>query len=251
MVRATREVLELWRAYKESHSTGARNALIECYLPLAEFLADRIWAQLPRCVGRGDVRSAAYIGLMEAVEGFEPRRGIQFETYASVRIRGAVLDELRSADWAPRLVRSQAQKFAAAVRQLSGRLGRKPTQSEIAEEFGLTSEQVWRLLEDGRKLHIFSLSRPSAGRNDNDVPEGERILSEPLKEVITHGNAAQALSVLSGTRRRIMELYYLHGCTMREIGRAVRLSESRVCQIHGEIIEHLRAKLSAESYAME
>lgn len=258
MVRATREVQRLWREYKRSHSLTLRDQLVEQYLPLVDYLAERMAERLPRCVDVDDLRSAGAFGLLEAVEGFDPDRNIKFETYCSLRIRGAMLDELRARDWVPRLVRSRTQKFTRAVRQLRADLGHPPTPCEVMEQLGLTSREYDETQNDLHRLAIYSLSAQGEDdETDNAAARNAAILtdrreSDPTSAACWAEETAAVLSAVTIDKgREILTLYYLHGLTMKEIGRMLRLSESRVCQIHGRVIEWLRQELPAASFAVE
>src|SRR5438094_1481884 len=148
----------MWVEYKRLPELQLRNRLIEAYLPLVDYLAERIAERLPRCVDVEEVRSAGVLGLLDAVEGFDLTRNIKFETYCSLRIRGSILDELRARDWVPRLVRSRAQKFGIAVRKLQARIGRAPTAQEVISELKLTPDEYESLQRDVARLAIYSLS---------------------------------------------------------------------------------------------
>src|SRR5437867_4029220 len=147
----------MWVEYKETDELQLRNRLIEAYLPLVDYLSERIAERLPRCVDVDEVRSAGVLGLLDAVEGFDLARNIKFETYCSLRIRGSILDELRSRDWVPRLVRSRAQKFGVAIRKLQATLGRVPTPGEIIADLKITPAEYESLQKDVARLAIYSL----------------------------------------------------------------------------------------------
>lgn len=242
------ELEVLWAEYKRKETVSLRNQLIEAYLPLVDYLAERIAERLPRCVDVEEVRSAGVLGLLDAVEGFDLSRNIKFETYCSLRIRGSILDELRSRDWVPRLVRSRAQKFGAAVRQLQARLSRAPTPAEIMAELKITPQEYEALQKDVARLSIYSLSQTD--ESDDDVNAGARFASlvdrrhpDPILELQKHEATGLVLGELIDKEREVLELYYFEGLTMKEIGKLLRLSESRVCQIHGQALERLRGEL--------
>jgi RNA polymerase sigma factor for flagellar operon FliA len=206
--------------------------------------------RLPRCVDVDEVRSAGVLGLMDAVEGFDLARGIKFETYCSLRVRGSILDELRARDWVPRLVRSRAQKFAVAVRRLQGMLGRKPTPPEVMAELGLEPAEYEELQRDVARLAIFSLSQSDDADDDGHGASRSSSLvdrrnPDPLDTVHKREATRVVLRDLGEKERRILALYYFEGMTMKDIGRRLNLSESRVCQIHGEVIHRLRDELAA------
>jgi RNA polymerase sigma factor FliA len=243
------ELEAMWAEYKRTEEVGLRNRLIEAYLPLVDYLAERIAERLPKCVDVEEVRSAGVLGLLDAVEGFDLTRNIKFETYCSLRIRGSILDELRSRDWVPRLVRSRAQKFGVEVRNLQAKLGRAPTAGEIIAELSITPQEYESLQKDVARLAIYSLSQND--ESDDDANAGARFASlvdsrhpDPIAELQKHEATGVVLSELVDKEREVLELYYFEGLTMKEIGKSLRLSESRVCQIHGQALGRLRGELA-------
>ena len=251
-MKRSEELQALWTEYKRTEELELRNRLVEEYLPLVNYLSERIAERLPRSVGVDEVRSAGVLGLMDAVQGFDLSRGIKFETYCSVRIRGSILDELRSRDWAPRLVRSRVQKFAVAFRQLQAKIGRKPTHNEILTELNLTHAELEALQADTARLAIYSL-------NQGDDSDDDAIASSHFASLVDrrHPDPADVLqkqeatvvvmSELERKERDILRLYYFAGLTMKEIGRRLNLSESRVCQIHGQALDRVRDELGARA----
>jgi len=239
---------KLWRKYKRTKGKRLRNKLVERYLPLVKYNSERLWAKLPDEVQLDDLMSAGIFGLMDAIESFDMRRGVKFETYCAPRIRGAILDELRSMDWVPRLVRSRAHQLARARRAMEARLGRAPIDDEVAGHLRLSAEEYSKLVRDAHAVGLIPLSRKryesDSSRDVREVdvieePSGERpdatIQEMDVRELITKG--------LSKTERLIMILYYYEEMTMKEIGATLDLSESRVSQMHSAIIERLRAQL--------
>lgn len=246
----------MWREYKRTSSVVLRNQLVEAYLPLVDFLSERIAERLPRCVDVDEVRSAGVLGLLDAVEGFDINRGIKFETYCSLRVRGSILDDLRSRDWVPRLVRSRAQKFAVAVRKLQGELGRKPTSDEVMTDLSLGAEEFEVLQRDLARLAVYSLSQSDDPDDDAHAMQRfsglvDRRNRNPVDELQKQEATGVVLGALEPKERRILALYYFEGLTMRDIGRRMGLSESRVCQIHGEALSRLRADFSERFADME
>jgi RNA polymerase sigma factor for flagellar operon FliA len=247
MRRVDAPVDEVWIRYKTTGDIGARNALVEAYLPLVEFLADRILQRLPRCVEGDDLRSAGVFGLMAAIDGFDMTRGIKFETYCSVRVRGAILDELRARDWVPRVVRSKAQKREQAARALAAQLGRQPGVHEIAAHLGWSERDVDDAARAAGGAAVLSLGggedaseRHGGGRLDSleDYREG----GDPVERVQRRDLAALVYNALTPKERKVVTLYYNEGVTMREIGVVLGLSESRVCQIHSRVLKRLRGQ---------
>ena len=196
-----------------------------------------------------DLIQAGSFGLKDAIESFDPDRGVKFETYCAPRIRGAILDELRNMDWVPRLVRSRSSKVDQASRQLEMELGRTPTNEEIADRIGVPAEEFEKMIKDSNTVSQVSLSRKWFDADNNkDVREidilEDRNAASPvdeihrrdIKELITRG--------LSRAERLILILYYYEEMTMKEIGAALDLSESRVSQMHSSIIMRLKGQMA-------
>jgi RNA polymerase sigma factor for flagellar operon FliA len=235
--KAEVDVAELWKEFKEHPTTELRNQLVERYLPLVKYNAERIWQRLPEGVDLDDLISAGVFGLMDAIDAFDLGRGVKFETYCVPRIRGAMLDELRTMDWVPRLVRSKAQH------------GRPPTDVELAERLGVNMEEFEKMASDANAVGLISLNKKWYETDSyKDVREidiledkkGEdptsRLQRKDLMRMVTRG--------LNRNERLIIILYYYEELTMKEIGATLDLSESRVSQMHSSIIQRLQAQLS-------
>ncbi|MFP4214461.1 MAG: FliA/WhiG family RNA polymerase sigma factor [Phycisphaerae bacterium] len=247
--KAPQEVVDGW--WKRLHEDGdedARNCILENYLPIVKFAAERLHAKLPGEVELDDLISAGIFGLMDAVKAFDPQRGVKFETYCSPRIRGAILDELRSMDWVPRLVRARAHKLNEATQSLEASLGRKPNARELAKEMRLSMKEFRKVHRDAKATGMVSLSRKWFETDSSrDICEidvlQDRKSDDPLrcvqrkdvKDLITRG--------LSRAERLIVILYYFEQMTMKEIGETLDLSESRVSQMHSAILDRLKGQL--------
>ncbi|HQZ68065.1 MAG TPA: sigma-70 family RNA polymerase sigma factor, partial [Planctomycetaceae bacterium] len=158
--KVSEDVSEVWIDYKKDQDNQElRNRLMERYLPLVRYNAERVWAKLPEGVDLNDLMSAGVFGLMDAIEAFDMERGVKFETYCVPRIRGAMLDELRTMDWVPRLVRSKASKVEAARKIVEARVGRPPTEVEIAEQMGLPIQEFERMKSDASAVNLVSLEK--------------------------------------------------------------------------------------------
>ncbi len=243
------EALELWKRFKADQSNeDLRNRLIEQYLPLVKYNGERIWSRLPDGVELDDLVSAGTFGLMDAIDAFDMSRGVKFETYCVPRIRGAMLDELRTMDWVPRLVRSKASKLNEAIKQLEAKFGRAPADAEVAEHMGLSREEFEKLLIEANAVSLVSLNKKwcetdsSKEVHEIDILEdkkGEdptrRIQKSDLMRLVTKG--------LNRNERLIIILYYYEELTMKEIGATLDLSESRVSQMHSAIVERLQGQL--------
>jgi len=250
--RRTKEAQErldaCWRRFHASRDEGARNEILETYLPLVKYTAERLHSKLPDEVDVDDLVSAGVFGLVDAVNAFDPARGVKFETYCAPRIRGAILDELRSMDWVPRLVRSRAHKLKEASQRLEAELGRKPTDKELAKGMKLPMGEFRKLQRDAHAVGLVSLSRKWFETDSNkdvreiDVLQDKRsddpfraVQRKDIKDLVTRG--------LSRAERLIIILYYFEEMTMREIGETLDLSESRVSQMHSAILSRLRHQL--------
>ena len=247
---APEDVEHLWIEFKQDMSNQElRNRLVELYLPLVKYNGERIWARLPEGVELDDLVSAGVFGLMDAIDAFDLSRGVKFETYCVPRIRGAMLDELRTMDWVPRLVRSKASKLNEAVRNLEARFGRQPNENELAEEMAISVAELEKMMLDANAVNLISLNKKWYETDSyKDVREidiledkkGEdptkRIQKNDLMRLVTKG--------LNRNERLIIILYYYEELTMKEIGATLDLSESRVSQMHSSIVQRLQNQLT-------
>ena len=241
-------VRDVWVRFKQTGDPELRNQLIERYLPLVRYIAERVLAKLPQNIELDDLTSAGIFGLMDAVNGFDLNRGVKFETYCTTRIRGAILDELRSLDWVPRIVRNKAHRIEAARAELESRLGRPPSDLEIREELDVSNEEFQSLLMDAQPRTMTSLN--DKARDDQSRGESSRMsvlpdknAPDPEEELRKKEITEFMLKGVSRKERIILLLYYYEDLTMREIGQALNLSESRVCQLHSRIIARLKQQL--------
>ena len=244
------DIERLWVEFKRDLSNQElRNRLVEIYLPLVKYNGERIWARLPEGVELDDLVSAGVFGLMDAIDAFDLSRGVKFETYCVPRIRGAMLDELRTMDWVPRLVRSKASKLNEAMKNLEARLGRQPSETELAEELTISVPELEKMILDANAVNLISLNKKWYETDSyKDVREidiledkkGEdptrRIQKNDLMRLVTKG--------LNRNERLIIILYYYEELTMKEIGATLDLSESRVSQMHSSIVARLQAQLA-------
>jgi len=243
------EMIALWRSYRADQSNVAlRNRLIERYLPLVRYNAERVWQKLPEGVDLNDLMSAGVFGLMDAIDAFDLERGVKFETYCVPRIRGAMLDELRTMDWVPRLVRSKASKLEAARKAAEAELGRPPADAEIALRMGLPLEEFDKLKSEASAVGLVSLNKKWYETDSyKDVREID-ILEDSKGEDPTSGLQKRDLmrlvtKGLNRNERLIIILYYYEELTMKEIGATLGLSESRVSQMHSSIVVRLKDQL--------
>lgn len=234
---------DLWRAYKNEGTKAQRDQLLEQYLPLVRYAAHRLAAGLPQSVDDGDLISYGVFGLIDAIEKYDPERGVKFETYAMARVRGAILDELRSIDWVPRSVRAKARAIDKAHTKLEGELHRTPTDTEIAAELEVTEEQLQAVLAQNASLSQASLDAilPSNGGDvvtladtladvGGDGPAGSYELTE------IRARLAAAMNRIPERERLVLALYYRENLTLADVGVVLGVTESRVCQIHTKAI---------------
>ena len=239
---------DVWKLYRKSPCEEIRNFLMEHYLPLARYNAERIYARLPDEVDVEDLVSAGMFGLKDAIEAFDLDRGVKFETYCAPRIRGAILDELRSMDWVPRLVRHRTARVESVKNRLEMRLGRKATDEEIYSELGTDDEEVKKIVKDGFAVSMTSLNRQRyQSDGSREVREidviHDQTQEEPIAELQSRDLKSLLTKGLSRAERLIVVLYYYEQMTMKEIGATLDLSESRVSQMHSSILLRLKAQL--------
>ena len=234
-------------------SVENREAVIKEYAPMVKYVANRIAMRLPPHVEVDDLISVGVLGLIDAIDKYDSTRGAKFKTYAEFRVRGAILDELRSMDWVPRSVRQKASSMDGVVQKLQNKLGRRPEDDEIAEEMGVSLDELFTALNETKSMPILSLedlgiAKESgeqqslldclAGKNDADPQTYLRLVE--LKEII-----AKAIDTLPEKERLMISLYYYEELTMKEIGGVLGITESRVSQIHSKAVLRLRNKLKS------
>jgi RNA polymerase sigma factor FliA len=254
--KVTIDIDQLWKDFQVKHGTGLRNQLIEYYMPLVRYNAERVWQKLPNEVDLDDLVSCGIMGLMDAINAFDLGRGVKFATYCSRRIRGAILDELRERDWVPRIVRNRMRRVDEARKGLEAQLGREPSQDELAKEMNLPAEEFKRVVNDTNRSIFISLSRP---RNESDSHKDLREIDvledkrscDPIREMQKKDIKSLIMRGLSKAERLIVLLYYYEELTMKEIGSTLDLSESRVSQMHSAIVKRLRAHLYNRSKEFE
>src|SRR4051794_40414839 len=244
------EIAEVWKEFKADPKNKAlRNRLIEQYLPLVKYNGERIWSRLPDGVELDDLVSAGIFGLMDAINAFDLNRGVKFETYCVPRIRGAMLDELRTMDWVPRLVRSKATKLEEARKTLEAQLGRPPSIEELAQKLSVSLDEMQSIVGEATAVSLVSLNKKWYETDSyKDVREID-ILEDKKSEDPTHRLQNRDLMRLvtrglNRNERLIIILYYYEEMTMKEIGATLDLSESRVSQMHSSIVSRLQAQLS-------
>ena len=252
---------EIWELYhKKAKETGPRskeiepyrNSLMERHLPLVKYIAERLLQTLPKSIELDDLISAGLFGLMDAIRGFDPERGIKFKTYCTTRIRGSILDQLRSQDWVPRLVRLKASKIDKALNRLTAEYGREPTHNELAEAMEMEPDELTREMDATSARSMYSFSEKWEDNDDEGSGEKIEVLEDhqakdPIQELNQNDLLGYMTRSLTPKERFIIEQYYRAGHTMREIGEMLNLTESRVCQIHSNVMDRLKALLGQKS----
>jgi RNA polymerase sigma factor for flagellar operon FliA len=253
------ETQALWRDYvKNKDDQAVRDRLILTYAPLVKYVAGRLGSGLPAHVDENDLVSYGLLGLIGAIERFDPSRDIKFETYAIARIKGSIIDELRAMDWVPRSVRSRARDIERAIADLERKLHRAPTDEEIAEKLGITTDELDdSLSEIGRSSiaaldELWTISSSGGGGDqvalidtieDTQGPEPQSELAQTeLKEAL-----GDAIARLPEREKLVVTLYYYEELTLREIGEVLGVTESRVSQLHTKAILRLKARLAGST----
>lgn len=240
--------LDLWRAYKKRPTEELRNQLIEHYLPVVRYTAERLAAGLPQSVELDDLMSAGLFGLIEAIKSFDLDRGVKFKTYCSWRVRGAILDELRNNDWVPRQVRTKASMLEGKMREAEAKLGRPATDLELASLLGMSLADLDKLMREASAVTVCYLS-DAAGDGQDASCRSDLVADPNACDPIHDLQRKDVMEVLTKEltlrERLILILYYFEEMTMREIGLTLDLSESRVCQLHSRIVARLKARLGA------
>ncbi|MCW8130785.1 MAG: FliA/WhiG family RNA polymerase sigma factor [Planctomycetota bacterium] len=241
---------EMWARFQKTHDEDLRNDLWVHYQSLVKYIAERLKAKLPECIDVNDLISAGHLGLQDAITKFDPKVGVRFETYCVPRIRGAMLDSIRASDWVPRLIRNKNHQFERLVRDLAAQLGREPSEEEIAKRMNI---DLPRLDELRKELDVKAQISLEGGASDNaderdllrlEMLDG-REEEEPTRELQRDEIRDMALRGLHANERAVVEQYYFLGKSMKQIGEELQLSESRICQIHAQVLDVLRKKFRA------
>jgi RNA polymerase sigma factor for flagellar operon FliA len=246
--RTPLEVQRKWDAYHHSHDPQVRQDLLNHYIPLVRNVAGRMALGFPKSVELNDLISTGMIGLIEALKNFDPERGVKFETFAVPRIRGAILDELRSLDWVPRSTRAKAREIDRSTVRLENKLGRVPTESELAADMKISPAELLAALEDVSGTTLLSLDELVYREEDNrqvprvetlEAPRADSVLGDIERQEL-RAYLINAISNLSEQEKLVIALYYYEELTLREIGEVMSISESRVSQIHTKSVGKLR-----------
>ncbi len=245
----------LWDAWKKQNDSRARAQLLDGYLGLVHHAAQELWRSGARAVELEDLVGAGTLGLVQALEGFEPERGLAFSTYAMPRIRGAMRDEIRRQEWTPRTLMERRRAIADARRKLEQKLGRAPEAQEIAEHLGLDLETFWRWAGEVETRTMVALDDPREEGHE-EVPLHERIADPRLggpdaaiQERETLEGLRAALRALPEREKLVLSLLYFEKLTLREIGEVLHVTESRVSQLHTRAVRRMREWMTREEAA--
>jgi len=246
------DVLSLWRKYRANRDRQLRDRLILTYAPLVKFVAGRLGSGLPAHVDEGDLVSYGLLGLIGAIERYDPDRDVKFETYAIARIKGSIIDELRAMDWVPRSVRARARDIERAIGELEAQSGRAPSEEEIAAKLGVSQDELGENLLEISRSSIAALDElwtvSSSGGDqvalidtieDTQGPEPQAALAQTeMREAL-----GEAIARLPEREKLVVTLYYYEELTLREIGEVLGVTESRVSQLHTKAVLRLKARL--------
>lgn len=244
---------DLWTTYRTNPTQALRSQLIEQYAPLAKYVVDRLNLQPSGGISYDDLISQAIVGLIEAIDRYDPSRGVKFNTYAYYRIRGSVMDMLRELDWVPRSLRAKGNDIVNAISRLESELGRPPSDEEVAEAMGLSREQFDELSHEVGSQSLMSLEESlESDSGDNYLMVGDLIADEHAvsPEAYTEQEdqqrmLAEAILALPENEKLVISLYYTDGLTLKEIGKVLGVTESRVCQLHSKAVLRLRSMMHA------
>ena len=246
-------ITELWSAYKAEGAPDARERLIILYAPLVKYVAGRVAADLPQSIEQSDLVSYGIFGLIDAIDKFDPGRGFKFETYAISRIKGAIIDELRSIDWVPRSVRAKARSIERAISKLENELKRSPEDAEVAAELDMTESELAGVLSQISFTGLVALDdllaasgsdRPTGTTVADTISDGAHDPVQAFEVDEMKHLLADAINRMPDRERLVLTLYYYEGLTLAEIGDVLGVTESRVCQIHTKAILQLRGRMA-------
>ncbi len=246
------DMTETWKAFKAKEGQAERDELIVFYSPLVKYVASRVAAGLPQNVDHSDLVSYGMFGLIDAIKKFDLERGYKFETYAISRIKGAILDELRSVDWIPRSIRSKAKSVEKAMTKLESKLHRSPTDEEIAAEMKLSMLQLSNLYTQISSLGLVALDEMLSFSGGENLTYGDTLADRDdgpgtvYENLETRQVLASAINSMNERERVVLTLYYYEGLTLADIGDVLGVTESRVCQIHTKAVLQLRSKMTSE-----
>ncbi|MDC7235745.1 MAG: RNA polymerase sigma factor WhiG [Spirochaetales bacterium] len=243
---------ELWKEYRKTHNQEIRDTLIKQYAPLVKYVAGKISVGMPQNVDFDDLVGFGVFGLFDAIEKFDPEKHVKFKTYAVTRIRGAIFDELRSIDWVPRSVRQKTREIEDTIQTLEADLGRSASDDEVAKAMNMSREQYNQMVLKVRGTSILSLNDVWFTGDDSDKVSIQDSIESPVSlqpDSIAEKDEirrviVQAINELPDKEKKVLVLYYYEDLTLKEIGKVLEVTESRISQLHTKAIMRLRSKLT-------
>ncbi|MBF9016174.1 MULTISPECIES: RNA polymerase sigma factor WhiG [unclassified Oceanispirochaeta] len=243
---------ELWKEYRKTHKQEIRDTLIKQYAPLVKYVAGKISVGMPQNVDFDDLVGFGVFGLFDAIEKFDPEKHVKFKTYAVTRIRGAIFDELRSIDWVPRSVRQKTREIEDTIQSLEASLGRSASDDEIAKAMNMSRAQYNQVVLKVRGTSILSLNDVWFTGDDSDKVSIQDSIESPISlqpDSIAEKDEirrviVQAINELPDKEKKVLVLYYYEDLTLKEIGKVLEVTESRISQLHTKAIMRLRSKLT-------
>lgn len=242
--------IALWQQYANQRDPASREQLILEYVPLVRYVIGRLAITLPPSLDSEDLYGYGIMGLIDAIERFDLQKGVKFETYAMTRIRGAIIDELRSQDWVPRSVRQRSKSLSEALTSLESKLGRPASDDELAQEMGITSRDLGQILAESTSPFLSLDELVQLGDDGQKVAWVDNMVdakpgpSAILEESEFKEQLVKAINSLPEREKTLLSLYYSDGLTLKEIGMVLSVSESRVCQLHTQAILRLRTYIN-------
>ena len=252
MIAATSEK-DLWVRFKQHGDAVAREELIVGHMGVVRYVAGRMAMHIPASVELDDLIGWGVLGLLDAVEKFDPAQDIKFSTYATIRVRGSILDEIRSLDWAPRSLRAMARRIGQARDSLRHQHGEEPSNETVAESMGVPAEQVEETMAQLQTAHILSLDDYLPQEDREEARKANLIADTVVRSPESEAAAAerqeklvQAILDLPDQQQKVLNLYYYEELTLKEIGAVLEVSESRICQVHGAALKRLRQSVRSD-----
>ncbi|HEY9899711.1 MAG TPA: FliA/WhiG family RNA polymerase sigma factor [Pantanalinema sp.] len=241
---------ELWKKYTTEGDRESREQLILQYAPMVRYVVGRLAVTLPATIDHDDLYGYGVIGLIHAIERFSPERGVKFETFAMTRVRGAIIDELRSQDWVPRSVRARGRELSAVISQLEGALGRHATEAEIAQAMGVSTDELAGMMAAATSPFLSLDELVQVGEDGQSLSWVDTMVddrpgpSAQLEDREFREQLASAIDALPPREKQLLALYYHEGLTLKEIGQVLGVTESRVCQLHTQAALRLRTAIN-------
>ncbi|WP_416150925.1 FliA/WhiG family RNA polymerase sigma factor [Salipaludibacillus sp. HK11] len=245
----TKSLQEDWERWLTKRDPSSGDRLVEAYIPLVDYHVQRVSVNLPRSVQKDDLRSHGMVGLYDALEKFDHSRDLKFDTYASFRIRGAIIDGLRQEDWLPRSIRDKSKKIERMIESMEQKLGRFVTSSEIANELGLKEEDVIYTMNESFLSNLLSIDEPTKDSQKNDTYSSSIVdhhtltPDQSIDKKSQYEELAEVIKTLNENEQLVITLFYFEEFTLTEIGEALNLSTSRISQIHSKTLYKLQQKL--------